>query len=447
MRTFLLVLIVILTLSSCSKNEGPIIVEEDPIDQTLKSAITKASKTGDLAYYIMPESDDYAALPHQDPNNPITAEKVALGKLLFFETGLAQTPMFDDCYETYSCSSCHHPDAGFLPGRIQGIADGGFGYGPHGSVRLVQDAYEETEIDAQGTRPMNSLNAGYSTNTLWSGTFGATGVNVGTEENWTDLAEVNHTGFMGLEAQNIEAFDLHRMAINDRVLDDFGYRPYFDKAFPDFKEAERYSPTTASFAIGAYLRSKLTNRAPFQKYLKGEDKALTENQKQGALLFFGKARCSNCHKSPALGAMNFHALGTKDMYEMGGLNTSADDPRNLGRATFTGKEEDKYRFKVPQLYNLRDYATYFHGSSKSSLEELIEFKVNAKSENPQVADSRLSPLFRPLDLTQKEKDQLIDFLRNGLYDAETDRYVPESVLSGYCFPNNDAASKKDLGCE
>ena len=66
--------------------------EEDPIDESLKKAISNSSETGDIDYYIMPESDDYANIPNQDPQNPLTAEKVALGKLLFFETGLAQIP-------------------------------------------------------------------------------------------------------------------------------------------------------------------------------------------------------------------------------------------------------------------------------------------------------------------------------------------------------------------
>ena len=61
---------------------------------------------------------------------------------------------------------------------------------------------------------MNPLNSGYSTNTLWSGIFGAGGVNEGTEEFWTGLAEVNHTGYEGLEAQNIEGFALHRLEIS-----------------------------------------------------------------------------------------------------------------------------------------------------------------------------------------------------------------------------------------
>ena len=433
------ILVVIFLILSCASDS------KDSLETELLEAVTQSSKTGKVDFFIMPESTNFSKLPNQDPNNPITREKAILGQKLFFETGLAQSPLRDESYETYSCSSCHVPNKGFLPGRIQGIADGGQGFGEDGRYRTMRPTYIESEIDAQGNRPLTVMNVTYVTNTLWSGTFGANDRNVGTEESWTGLAEVNHTGYAGLEAQNIEGFDLHRLAINEKVLYDFGYAELFDKAFADVPKSERYTPVTASFAIGAYLRTILTNEAPFQQFLKGDRKAMTQNQKLGGLVFFGKAGCTNCHNGPSFGAMNFYSLGTTDMYEIGGLNTSADDPRNLGRGMFTGKSYDMFKFRVPQLYNLRDYATFFHGSSKSSIEEVIEFKIAAKSENPNVPDEMMA--ITPIDLTQKERSDLIDFLTYGLYDYDMERYAPESVLSGYCFPNNDDISKEDMGCE
>ena len=143
--------------------------------------------------------------------------------------------------------------------------------------------------------------------------------------------------------------------------------------------------------------------------------------------------------------MNFFAVGTKDMYEIGGLNTSETDTRIRGRGMFTGNEEDMFKFKVPQLYNLKDYVTFFHGSSKKSIREVVEFKLKAKSENPLVNDNQVDLI--PRSLTEAEKDQLIDFLTNALYDPNMERYMPSSVLSGYCFPNNDVQSQIDLGCK
>ena len=439
MKKLLLFTFIITLIVACSQD-----VEVD-LDYELKQLIRSNAKDGTLDYYIMPKSTDYDKLPNQDPANPISKEKIELGKLLFFETGLAQSPAKPMGFETYSCSSCHVPSKGFLPGRIQGIADGGVGFGAFGEDRTMHEGYLENEIDAQGNRPMTVMNVTYMTNTLWSGMFGANDLNEGTEENWTGLAEVNHTGFAGLEAQNIEGFDLHRLEINDKVLYEYGYAELFDKAFPDVAKEERYTPVTASFAMGSFLRSILTNEAPFQYYLKGNQLALSEKEKKGALLFFGKAGCSSCHNSPSFSSMSFFSLGTADMYQHGGLNTSEDDPRILGRGMFTGDENDMFKFKVPQLYNLKDYATYFHGSSKTSIEDVVEFKVTAKSENPKVADHRVA--LSPKDLTPEEKAHLVEFLRYGLYDGNMERYMPDAVLSGNCFPNNDPVSQTDMGCQ
>ncbi len=369
-------LLAFLVFSNCKQDHL-----DNPLDIRLRQKLDEASQTGSHEFFILPDADDFEAIPNQEPANPVTAEKAALGKLLFFEPGIAQAPFFNDCYETYSCASCHLPEAGFTPGRIQGIADGGIGYGEN---RTIHPGYAEDQMDIQSIRPLSVLNAAYVTNTFWSGQFGATDVNEGTESLWSldPVTEVNFTGMKGLECQNIEGLEVHRMLINDRVLDDFGYREYFDAAFPDFPEEERYDDKTASFAISAYLRTLITNEAPFQDWLKGKDEAMTDAQKRGALLFLGKARCIYCHKNPSFNSVEFHALGTKDLYETGAFNTSIEDKKNLGRGGFTGNEDDMYQFKVPQLYNVKDYATFFHGSSKQTLEEVIRFKNDAVSENP-----------------------------------------------------------------
>ena len=180
--------------------------------------------------------------------------------------------------------------------------------------------------------------------------------------------------------------------------------------------------------------------------MRGESTSMSDEQKEGALVFFGKARCYLCHNSPGLSSMEFHALGTNDLYEAGAYNTTADDPKNLGRGGFTNLNEDMYRFKVPQLYNVKDYSHYFHGSSKTSLQDVIDFKIKATTENALVSQERLSTKFQPLDLTDDEVDALTSFLETGLYDSNFQRYVPEVLPSGNCFPNNDPVSQKQLRC-
>ncbi len=447
-RPVLLGLALALLMVQCTKEETSVSEPQGNLDKLLTDVIISASPNGRFSHFVLASEYDLQHLPNQDPHNPITRAKVNLGQMIFFDPAFAQDAKDSACYETYSCATCHIPEAGFLPGRTQGIADGAHGFGFLGNRRNPLPQYLEEDLDAQGVRPLTVMNVAYMTNTLWSGVFGAHDVNAGTEEHWEGpLAEVNHLGFVGLESQNIEGVALHRMSVNEHVLDDYDYRQMFDAAFPEFEASERYSLETMSFALGAYLRSILTTRAPFQDWLKGDRSALTDDQKKGAMLFFDKARCYKCHNSPALSGMTFHALGTKDLYEQGGLNTSREDERNLGRGTFTGETEDFHRFKVPQLYNLKDYATFFHGSSKTSLDQVLDFKIKALSENSQVPQENISPLFQPIDLTQTEKTQLIDFLENALYDPDILRYAPVEVKSGHCFPNNDITSKGDLDCQ
>jgi len=109
--------------------------------------------------------------------------------------------------------------------------------------------------------------------------------------------------------------------------------------------------------------------------------------------------------------------------------------------------DDMRKFKVPQLYNVGDYATYFHGSSKFTLRDVINYKLAAKSENRFVLNKDLSEKFKPVSLTEVQKDQLLDFLANGLRDPDLQRYVPTELPSGNCFPNNDPFSQVDLGCQ
>lgn len=403
---------------------------------------------GDKNKFILPDENDFASIP-QSPSNPLTKEKVALGKLLFFEPAFANEAKRFDQKFTFTCSSCHVPEAGFRPGRMQGIADGGFGFGRKGESRVKYPFYKNDSIDAQGARPLVTLNVAYVENTMWNGSFGSDGPNAGTESMWGvfDPATArNHQRLGALEGQNIEGLITHRMNYTKDIITAAGYKELFDKAFPDMPESERYSRKGASFAISAYLRQNLTNQAPFQKWLKGDDNAMSEQQKKGAVLFFGKAGCNGCHFEKNLGSMRFEALGVDDLYEHGGIKTGPNDRRNLGRGGFTGRSEDMFKFRTPQLYNLGDSGPYFHGGSMETLEDVVRYFNNGKKQNLRVPDAQLSSFIKPIGLTEQEIKDLTEFLANGLKDPNLKRYVPESVISGMCFPNNDPTSKIDMGC-
>ena len=226
-----------------------------------------------------------------------------------------------------------------------------------------------------------------------------------------------------------------------------GYTPMFDAAFPNIPTSERYTLQIAANAIAAYFRTIYTNQAPFQKWLKGDKTALSETQKRGATLFYGKAGCINCHNSPSFNGQRFAAIGVKDLDQNGYEVFKTADGRAKGRGGFTLRDEDLYKFKVPLLYNLKDISHYFHGSSKTNIKAVVQYFNHAIHENDRVEKGRIDPLFTPLGLTDQEVDDLTEFLTNGLYDPNLVRYKPAQVMSGNCFPNNDLISQLDMGCK
>ena len=443
--SFLAALVLLTLLSGCTQDEAM-----SPLDAELERTLLRLSANNSLQDYMLPDGSNLSGIP-AGIGNPLTEEKIELGKMLFYETALGRDALTPSQLRTFSCATCHVPEAAFTAGAAQGIADGGLGFGTFGSGRVMDENYDEDDIDAQGARPLSMLGVAYVTNSMWAGRFGARGANAEVEEIWgvfDPATEVNHLGLDGLEAQNIEGTITHRMSTDDYLLDTLNYRPLFNRAFPDFEGEARYGRVAMSFALSAYIRSLIPNEAPWQEWLRGDREAMSDQQKRGAQLFFGKAGCYRCHNGPALNGNSFHAVGVNDLCDVpGARRTGLDDTRNLGRGDFTRREEDLYKFKVPQVYNTKDMPFYFHGSSKNNLRDVVEYFNEGLAENDRVPAANLSEFFHPLELTQTEIDDLTEFLAEGLYDANLQRYVPEQTLSGQCFPNNDAQSRADMGCE
>ena len=398
--------------------------------------------------YRLPPANLYNRIP-QDPKNPLSDAKVALGKKLYHETGLATNAKYDKGMYSYSCASCHHAAGGFQAGIKQGIGEGGVGFGYHGEGREPNPAYAPDSMDIQPIRTPSALNIAYQTIVLWNGQFGATHLNEGTEAQWTEGTPkaVNHLGYEGTEIQAIAGLSVHRMDVTEEIITDMGYKNLFDQVFGDKPKDERYGKEYAGLAIAAYERTLLANEAPWQRWLYGDHDAMKEEEKQGAVLFFGKAACSSCHTGPALNSMEFYALGMDNLNGPGIYGTSPTSEAHLGRGGFTGRDEDMFKFKVPQLYNLKDSPFYGHGGSFTSVREVIEYKNNGLPSNAEVIGAtQLAPQFGPLGLTDEEMTQLTAFVENALHDPNLHRYEPTSLPSGMCFPNADSLSRNDLGC-
>jgi len=428
-------------LQSCQKDTDLVIAPDAVL---LQSQLVQLYGSTDKLK--LPQGDSYSNIP-SDPKNPLTIEKIELGKLLFHETSLALNPKLESGKNTYSCASCHQSKAGFQSGLKQGIGEGGKGFGNFGEGRIMSSKYDVTEIDVQPIRSPTILNSAYQKLMLWNGQFGATGPNEGTESQWTEGTPkaTNTLGFEGVETQAIAGIDVHRLKIDSTFIADSQYRALFDAAFGHIPQEKRYSRLNAGLAIAAYERSVLPNQAPFQKWLNGDMDAMTEKETLGAGLFFGKANCYSCHSGPALNDMKFHVLGMADL-KGAGVHGDVDEMTQKGRGGFTGNTDDDYAFKTPTIYNLKDVGFLGHGGSFTSVRQIIEYKNMAQAENSNVPEEKLSPLFKPLNLTNTEIDQLTSFVWNALHDDNLERYVPESLPSGNCFPNADEASRGDMGC-
>lgn len=434
----------VLLFAACRK-ESP----KDPLDLELEAALLDASAGAGMDYYRLPTPGNYNDIP-QDSRNPITKQKVELGRLLFHDSGLALGALHADHLGTYSCASCHFAAAGFQAGRHQGIGDGGLGFGMNGEGRMPDPAYTGMELDVQPVRSPSILNAAYQEAMIWNGQFGALGVNAGTETSWTTDTpkEVNHLGFEGLETQAIAGQAVHRQEVDPDFIFNSSYRGLFDLAFADMPAEERYTAIAAGLAMAAYERTVLADQAPFQRWLRGNQHAMTNEEKLGAVLFFTKAECWTCHNGPSLANMEFHGLGMDDLHNCPEptFRSGPAEGANLGRGGFTGNPADNFHFKVPQLYNLADSPFYGHGSSLRSVRAVLDYKNAGIPQRTDIPAAQLSPHFKPLGLTSTELDQLEAFINRALYDDKLDRYEPTHLPSGACIPNNDPVSQVDLDC-
>ncbi|RMB58600.1 cytochrome-c peroxidase [Dokdonia sinensis] len=449
-QTTLLLSFLLLIFCSCNQDvdDDYTTIQESELDLLLERSIDVASNGEGAGFFTLPESGDYNSIP-QDPLNPITQDKVDLGRLLLHETGMGGKPKMNDRKFQYACATCHPVASAFASGRRQGVGEGGIGFGLKGEGRLADLEMPLDSLDVQPVRVPTLLNLAYQDVALWDGRFGGTGTNAGTEAGW-DLIPENFEGFQGIEVQAMQGQDEHRLLIDEYFIDTFNYRVMFDAAFGDVPEEERYSRKTAALAIAAYNRTLLSNEAPWQAYLKGDLEAMSDREKRGAIVFMNEGKCVQCHTGPALKDRSFHAMGFADFDNAPDAIVKPDVDMSLvtrGRGSFTGNPQDDYKFKTPTLYNLVDTEFYGHGSSFSSVLDVVRYKNNGAPQNTNVPSSQLASQFGNLGLSENQMNDLTVFIERSLRDSNLVRYVPEEVNSGFCFPANDAQARIDIGCD
>ena len=321
--------------------------------------------------------------------NPQTPEKIALGQALFSDKRLSGDG-------TVSCSSCHSPDKGFtdnLP-TSEGINK------------------------SRGTRNAPTLlNAAYYTTQFWDGRRPSL------EAQAKDplINSIEH----GLKD--------HAQAV-DIIRKDGSYPTQFKNVFG--VESDKITIDHVSMAIASFERTVVAGNSPFDRYLYGGDKAaMSPEAIRGLETFRGKAKCSSCHTIGPTYALftnnGFHNLGVgfskvePHMYEIVNafrasvasgkpvdeLVLKEGDVSQLGRVlvTITPTTLDSKaigRFKTPTLRNVELTGPYMHDGSLATLSDVIELYNTGNLKNP-----RLDPLFKPLNLTDQEKSDLVAFMK------------------------------------
>ena len=183
---------------------------------------------------------------------------------------------------------------------------------------------------------------------------------LGDRKDGADQAEGSITGSMGFKSKD---------AIVE-VLTRADYLPAFRKAYPD--DPQPVTPRNYGRAIAAY-EATLRTPAAFDRFLSGDDSALTERQKSGMRAFMTSG-CGGCHSGALLGGTLMQRFGLLKNYWIETGSTKIDE----GRYAITKKEEDRYVFRVPMLRNVAKTAPYFHDASVDRLDRAVRIMASVQ---------------------------------------------------------------------
>ncbi|MCI0539388.1 MAG: cytochrome-c peroxidase [Verrucomicrobiales bacterium] len=246
----------------------------------------------------------------------VNPAKVSLGKKLFHDPVLSRD-------RTVACASCHALDKGGTDQRARSIGVNN-SEGPINAPTVFNSAFNFKQFwDGRAE-------------TLEDQVDGPTQAALEMGANWEEVLS--------------------------RLKSSSEYVAAFKQAYPDGIQHKNVKD-----AIAEFERSLITPNSPFDRYLRGDDKALTDDEKEGYRKFKAYG-CITCHQGVNVGGNMFQPLGLLgDYFADRGGETKVD----LGRFNVTGKEEDKYTFKVPSLRNVALTGPYFHDASAKTLEEAV----------------------------------------------------------------------------
>lgn len=310
--------------------------------ETLPS-IPPRPNTVSVAAVLEKARQHFAPLPKvaETPTNPITEEKVTLGRMLYFDPRLSKN---DDV----SCATCHDLEHyGIDIRETNGVRNKtSLGHGGQAGERNAPTVYD----------------AGFHFAQFWDGRA-------------RDLEEQAK----GPVLNPVEMAMPDDKAVVAKLRSIPGYVEAFAAAFPGQGEAVTFD--NMARAIGAFER-QLTTPAPFDAFLGGKITALDGDQLEGLDLFMNVG-CIQCHTGPAVGGGMFQKLGTVKPWE--GLT-------DTGRAKLSNSKADEFVFKVPSLRNVTETAPYLHDGSIATLDEIVKKMAVHQLAKGELSEPELSAL-------------------------------------------------------
>jgi len=281
-----------------------------------------------------------------DRNNIMTKEQ--LGEHLFSDPILSGD-------HTLSCASCHKPQYGFADTVAFSVG-----------VRDKVGRRNTPTVTNLSGRPM----------LFWDGRAGSL-----EEQALVPIA-------------NPDEMDLPIEKAIERLKNSNLYKKAFLQIFK-----EEPTQKNLSKALAVFQRTLETVNSPYDRYIDGDDNAISAEAKRGRMLFIGKANCNTCHSGEDFTADRFKSIG---LYNGKELN-------DKGRYEITGDSSQLGLFKVPGLRNIAITAPYMHNGMFKTLKEVVEYYNNPDA-FVQDGKNRDLALDKPLQLSEQEVDDLVAFL-------------------------------------
>jgi cytochrome c peroxidase len=456
---FKLFIIVVLTIGYVLVvMQNPAKADHDPLDQELSSRLSELGFTGRIETTL-----------EQRLGRHLDQRRANLGRLLWFDT-------IGGLNNDNTCAGCHSPTNAF--GDTQSIAIGIDNNGIVGPHRVGPRNQRRT--------PM-AINTAFFPNLMWNSRFAAlsgdpfdnsSGFIFPQPEGLTlsYLPQLLDAQAFIPPTERVEvagfSFPGDNFAIRAEVLNRLNaidaYRKLFGEVFPEVKNGAAIDFNMFGKAIAEFEFSLVFANAPIDQYARGQENALTTDQKKGALLFLGSAGCVACHQvsghsNEMFSDFSQHVIGVPQIAPAAGDpaagNVTFDGPgqnEDFGLEQITGDANDRYKFRTSPLRNVALQPTFFHNGAFTRLEEAIRHHLDVLASvnnyNPATAGvapdlrgplgpmapvlARIDPrLANPIHLTDEEFRQLIDFVTNGLLDPNAKpenlrKLVPKSVPSG-----------------